>query len=141
MSTVNIAVVIDVETAIAHASNGIITTGLYMIDSTGYLGTSSGEATNELSTTVNTGDSLVWTPYPVDPNSNVLISAVTGNATTGTTQVFQKISTTNQTPAGQAYASCIINEGASVGATTQYSLSLNLSGTTYTYDPFVYVAS
>ena len=139
MPTVNVAVVIHVETAITQASNGVITTGLYMIDTTGYVGTSSGEATNELKTTVNTGSVLVWTPYPVDPGTNVVISAVTGNAVSN--QVFQKLSTSNMTPAGQAYASCVINSGATAGVTTQYSLSLTMNGVTYTYDPYVYVAS
>lgn len=139
MSTINVAVVIDVETAITHANNGVITTGLYMIDTTGYVGTSSGEATNELTTTVTTGDSLIWTAYPVDPGNNVVISAVTGNAVNN--QVFQKVSTSNTTPAGQPYASCVINEGAAVKTTTQYSLTLKMSSGTYTYDPFVYVAS
>ena len=79
MPTINVAVIIDVETATTRASNGVITTGLYMIDTTGYVGTSSGEGSNELKTTVNTGSVLVWTPYPVDPGTNVVISGVTGS--------------------------------------------------------------
>ena len=55
--------------------------------------------------------------------------------------IFQKLSTSNMTPAGQAYANCIINSGATAGVTTQYSLTLTMNGVTYTYDPYVYVAS
>ena len=42
MSTINIMIAVDVETAQSTASGQTITQGLYMIDTTGYEGTSEG---------------------------------------------------------------------------------------------------
>ncbi|WP_211090880.1 hypothetical protein [Sphingomonas sp. S2M10] len=126
---------IDVETAQSTASGNTITQGLYMIDTTGYQGTSEGGS--ELTTPCHTGDVLVWTTYPINPDDNVAISGFTGQCIDD--GVFQKLSQ-QQTPAGVPYWTCVINNGTAAG-TYQYSLNINMSNKTYSYDPFVNVLS
>jgi hypothetical protein len=135
MATINIMIPIDVETAQSTASGTTITQGLYMIDTTGYEGTS--EGSNELITPCNTGDVLIWTIYPINPADNVVITQFTGQCVSQ--GIFQKL-VPQTTPAGVPYWTCVINNGASAGQ-YQYSLDINLSGKIYTYDPFVNIKS
>lgn len=135
MSTINIMVAVDVETAQSTASGNVITSGLYMIDTTGYEGTA--EGSNELSTPCNAGDVLVWVIYPINPSDNISISGFTGQCVTS--DIFQNL-VAEKTPAGANYWTCVINEGTST-ASYQYSLNVKMSDKTYTYDPFVNVTA
>jgi hypothetical protein len=129
---------VDVETAQATASGNVITSGLYMIDTTGYEGTA--EGSNELSTPCDAGDVLVWTIYPINPSDNIAISGFTGQCvSSGQNSVFQRLSA-EETASGVNYWTCVINEGTSSG-TYQYSMNIKMSGKTYTYDPFVKVTA
>lgn len=135
MATINIMIPIDVETAQSTASGTTITSGLYMIDTTGYEGTA--EGSNELVTPCDAGDTLVWTIYPINPDDNVAISGFTGQCVTS--NVFQNLEQ-QKTPAGVSYWTCVINEGQASGR-YQYSLTIKMSGKTYSYDPFVQVTA
>ena len=138
MTNINIMIPVDVETAQATASGNIITSGLYMIDTTGYQGTA--EAGNELATPCNAGDVLVWTIDPINPSDNIAISGFTGQCVASNgSSVFQNLSA-EETPAGVNYWTCVVNEGTKT-ATYQYSINIKMSGKTYTYDPFVKVTA
>jgi hypothetical protein len=136
MATINIMIAVDVVTAVATANNGTnpktITRGLYMIDTTGYLGTA--ETGNELVTPCSPGDVLVWTVYPIDPGTNIAISGIVGQAVSD--QTFQRIRP-DETASGTPYYTCVINQGSAPGSTHQYSVNFSISGVAYTYDPFV----
>lgn len=133
MATINIMIPVDVETAQATASNGVITSGLYMIDTTGYSGTA--EAGNELNTPCAPGDVLVWTIYPINPDDNIVITGFTGQCVDQ--QIFQNLHLTT-TAAGVQYWTCVINNGA-VPQSYQYTLTISMSKKPYSYDPFVTV--
>ncbi|MGB8839736.1 MAG: hypothetical protein WCC64_01580 [Aliidongia sp.] len=135
MATVNIMIPIDVETAIATANGGNITSGLYMIDTTGYVGTAEGSV--ELKTPCNAGDILVWTVYPINPSDNVKITGFTGTAPSNGT--FQNLES-EKTPNGVPYWTCAINLGAPT-STVQYSITFQMSGRTYSYDPYVAITA
>lgn len=135
MSTINIMIAVDVETAQSTASGSTITQGLYMIDTTGYEGTA--EAGNELNTPCDAGDVPVWTIYPINPSDNIAITGFTGQCVDSS--IFQNLEQ-QKTPSGVAYWTCVINEGAA-SAQYQYSLNISMSGKTYSYDPFVTVTA
>jgi hypothetical protein len=136
MATINIMIAVDVETAQSTASGQTITQGLYMIDTTGYEGTSEGG--NELTTPCNAGDVLVWTVYPINPADNIAITGFTGQCTQNPpNSVFQNLEK-QTTPAGVIYWTCVINNGTATGS-YQYSVVFSMSGKTYSYDPFIKV--
>ena len=78
MATVNVLMIVDVEGALA-ASPPSLGGNIYLIDTNKYMG-SSGEGQNELSTTLNEGDTIVWSVAPVDPSTQLAITGFSGSA-------------------------------------------------------------
>jgi hypothetical protein len=85
-------------------------------------------ADNRLSTRCKSGDVLIWTAYPVNPDHNTKIHSITGQATInsgGGGAIFQRLRGT-ETPAGTPYFTCVINQDARLGV-FDYNITLELS--------------
>ncbi|MFA6051413.1 MAG: hypothetical protein WC762_02370 [Methylobacter sp.] len=131
MTTVNVLVAVNV----GQALNQIVNTGnanigeyVYMADTTGYSG--SGEGTDELTTTVTVGGTLIWQTVSIDPSQTVTITGFSGQAIPSVVNPVQY----------PQYSGAVW--GGSVNSTTQgseqYTIGLLLNGGTHAwFDPFI----
>ncbi|KUJ00060.1 hypothetical protein [Vibrio sp. MEBiC08052] len=135
MSSVNVLVAVNVEQALVQAASGNTNIGnfVYMVDSTGYC--SSGQGGHELTTTVTSGETIVWTVQSIDPSTEVTIIGFEGNAigTPGGSHIINPMQYpqfSGSVWGGQVYA-------ASSGP-DQYSIRLLLGGGVHCwFDPFI----
>ena len=125
MSTINVLVAVNVGQAIAQNN---LPEYVFMVDTTGYSGNGN-EGGNELVTTLQNGDTIVWSVVSIDPSQTVSITGFTGAAIPNMV---------NPAPYPQ-YNSTVwggrINEA---GNHVQYSIDLLLNGNVHmTFDPFI----
>ncbi len=138
MSTVNVLVAVNVGQALVSIANGNSNIGqyVYMVDSTGY--SNSGQGGNELTTTVTSGDTLVWQTVSIDPSETVVITAFSGQAI-GTNPAVGQIITPVQypqyNPTGSVWGGYI---NSTSNGPDQYTMTLLLNGGVHGwFDPFI----
>lgn len=76
MATINVLVAVNVGQAIAENN---LQAYVFMVDTTGYSGNGS-EGGNELITTCNNGDTVIWSVVSIDPTETVSILSFSGAA-------------------------------------------------------------
>lgn len=132
MATVNILIMVDVEGALT--SNNL-SDNIAMVDSNKHLG-SNFEGTNELMTSLNIGDAIVWSVAAIDPGMSADIHSFSGQAV--------REHCINPVPSplsNQAYECLFQPSGSSgKGTTLQYTVSLSFENKVMTFDPFLVVA-
>jgi hypothetical protein len=127
MSQVNILVAVNVAAAI---SSGNLGEYVFMMDTNDYMGTgNTSEGTDELITTVNNGDTIVWTVASIDPNLKVSIQGFSGQAIPNLINPSQYPQTLGTVWGGH------VNQA---GDHVQYTMELLLNGTAHmSFDPFI----
>ena len=125
MTMINVLVAVNVAQAI---SNNNLQDYVFMADSTG-LCVSGLSNPNELVTTCNNGDTIVWSVVPISPSDTVSILGFSGAAITET------MINPGQYPQGNgAVWGGRVN---STGNAVQYSIELLLNGHQMSFDPFI----
>ena len=129
MTQVSVLVVVDVTGALAHGLSG----NLYMIDTTGYLG-SFGEGGNELMTVCTDGQIVNWTVAPVDPETNLAITQFSGQMVSDNICNPQLVNA----PGGSYWSGRVESQGQTTRQ--QYTMSLSLQGgSPVSFDPFLQI--
>ena len=129
MATVNVLIVVDVESALSFGLQG----NVYMVDTNKNIGPSLNEGQVELYTVLGEGDTVIWSVAPIDPGTNVSICGFTGAATNGNISPVLGVNGTwsSMFDATTPYTS---------GNQYQYSVTLQYEGTTgpqQSFDPFL----
>lgn len=125
MSTINVLVAVNVGEAIAKNN---LSAYVFMVDTTGRSGDGN-EGGNELVTTVQNGDTIVWTVTSIDPNEKVSILGFTGQAISSLVNPMQYPQFDGTVWGGR------VNR---TGTHVQYSMVLLLEGTVHmTFDPYI----
>ncbi len=125
MSTINVLVAVNVGQAIAQNN---LSKYVFMVDTTGYSGNGN-QGSNELVTTLNNGDTIVWTVDSIDPNETVSILSFAGNAIPNMVNPAQYPQFNGTVWGGR------VNQA---GNKVQYTMTLLLEGNVHlTFDPFI----
>ena len=126
MATINVLVAVNVGQAVAQQN---LSKYVFMVDTTGYSG-SGGEGGNELVTTCENGDTIVWNVTSLDPAEQVSIHNFAGTAiTSGMIIPAPYPQYDNTVWGGRVNAK---------GSQVQYTMTLLLAKTTLlTFDPFI----
>ena len=126
MATINVLVAVNVGQAVAQQN---LSKYVFMVDTTGYSG-SGGEGGNELVTTCENGDTIVWNVTSLDPAEQVSIHNFAGTAiTSGMINPAPYPQYDNTVWGGRVNAK---------GSHVQYTMTLLLAKTTLlTFDPFI----
>lgn len=125
MATVNVLVAVNVGQAIA---TGNLSKYVFMEDTTGYSGNGS-EGGNELLTTCNNGDTIVWTVVSIDPTETIATLSFSGSAIPNMVNPAAYPQYSNTVWGGR------VN---SAGTNVQYTMTLLLEGTVHlSFDPFI----
>jgi hypothetical protein len=133
MPTVNILMMVDVEGAL---SSGNLGANIYLVDTNKYLGTSS-EGQDELITTLNIGDTIVWSVASIDPGDDVTIASFEGTAVTD-----KYINPVQNPLSAGVWESKFQPPGGSQGKSYQYNATLTFDGQkSLIFDPFLVVSS
>lgn len=131
MATVNVLLAVDVQAAL---SSGNLSANVYMVDTNHYLG-SYQEGTDELVTTLNIGDTIVWSVAPIDPGTNVAINGFSGVAYRD--KIIQPVKNPIDPQSWEARFQA--PGSANAGTQYQYSISLSFEGKIMGFDPFLQV--
>ena len=133
MATINILVIVDVLGANTPGQGGLAN-NVWMLDTGKYLGTK--EAGNELITTLNAGDEIVWSLAAIDPGTNL---AFPTNTAPFTGQAVPANINPKQNPVApnQYLAIFQVPGGTAAGTQFQYSMVLSMDGQNQTFDPFL----
>jgi hypothetical protein len=124
--TVNVICVLDTETT-QKAGSGTPAT-VYMISDQGTA--ASGQGSNELTITVNAGDTIIWTLVPLISFMTSTFTAFDQTSGTGTLKTSQNSST-------QFTAQCI---GAG-SVTYHFNLQIIDDTNTYSWDPYITISA
>jgi hypothetical protein len=131
MASINVLIVVDVVAAVQQG----LATNVWMLDTGRYLNTQ--EAGNELVTTLNSGDQVIWSLAAIDPGTNVQFAAPP--AFTSNSGTIPAIIDPKQNPIdpSQYLGKFSPPGGTQAGTTYQYSVVLSMNGQNYTFDPFL----
>lgn len=125
MATINVLIAVNVGQAIANQN---LQNYVFMVDTTGYSGNGS-EGGNELLTTCNNGDTVIWDVVSIDPTETVAIVGFQGNAFPG------MINPSSYPQYSGAVWGGRVN---SAGTGVQYTLNLQLQNNVkMSFDPFL----
>ena len=132
MSTINVLIVVDALGA-TTPNGGVLPNNVYMIDTNKHNG-SGNEGQDELYTACNStnmgGDVIIWSIAPVDPGSDVAIAGFTGD------MISQKALIPSENSNGSWSGELVPNLSA---GNIQYSVTVNIDGSPYYFDPFLKV--
>lgn len=132
LAQINVLIVVDVEGAL---SSGDLGNNVYLIDTAKHFG-SGREGQQELQTACRDGQVIIWSVTPVNPGTDVEISAFTGQ------MVEQSVCKPVQTklPSGDVVWSARVETRGDAG-TYQYSCELTFDGKPMSFDPFLNVVA
>jgi hypothetical protein len=126
MATINVLVAVNVGQAVAQQN---LSKYVFMVDTTGYSG-SGGEGGNELVTTCENGDTIVWNVTSLDPAEQVSIHNFAGTAISN--------GMINPAPYPQYDNTVWGGRVNAKGSNVQYTMTLLLAkNTLLTFDPFI----
>jgi hypothetical protein len=126
MATINVLVAVNVGQAVAQQN---LSKYVFMVDTTGYSG-SGGEGGNELVTTCENGDTIVWNVTSLDPAEQVSIHNFAGTAISN--------GMINPAPYPQYDNTVWGGRVNAKGSHVQYTMTLLLAkNTLLTFDPFI----
>ena len=121
--------------ALGATTSGNLSTKVYLIDTNKHNG-SGNEGQDELYTACKStnqgGDTIVWAIAPVDPSSDVSIAGFTG------TMITSKALLPSAFPNGSWSGMLAPNLPA---GNIQYSVTVNIDGKPYNFDPFLQVTN
>jgi hypothetical protein len=125
MTTIYVDVIVNVDKAIESQN---LSKYVFMVDTTGYSGDGS-EGSNELRTTCQNGDTIVWTAVSLNPGESIAIHSFGGQA------IPNMI---NPAPYPQYNQTVWGGRVNAAGNGVQYTMTLLLgSSTLLTFDPFI----
>lgn len=124
MTTINVLIAVNVAQAIATGNLGSY---VFMADSTG-LCVSGQSSPNELVTTCQNGDTIVWSVVPISPSDTVSIVNFNGSAIPGMINPGAYPQYNNAVWGGRVLSS---------GTNVQYSMELLLNNQQMSFDPFI----
>jgi hypothetical protein len=125
MTIVNVVIAVNVTKAIAENNLGKY---VFLVDSTGYSGDGS-EGSNELLTTCQNGDTIVWSVIPIDPGTTAAITGFSGQAVPDMVNPVKY----------PQYSGTVFGGRVNMpGTRAQYTATLLLEGTnSMSFDPFI----
>lgn len=129
MNRIDVLIVID---AVAALASGSLQGNVYLVDTNKYLG-SWQEGQSELNTVCQDGQLLTWSAVPVNPGSEVSIEGFSGQAVTSKVCVPRF----NPIAGGGAWSGTVQTQGEF--ASFPYSVTLNASGRSMSFDAFLKV--
>lgn len=132
MKQINVLIVVDIEGALASGNLG---ENVYLVDTNKYFGSGS-EGQEELVTTCQDGQVIIWSVSPVNPGNDVHISGFTGQMVNEKVCVPEK---TKMPDGSEVWSARVETQGAV--AKYQYSCNLTFDGKTMTFDPYLNVKS